>query len=41
MNRYLMELVLLQWMAKMADWFTPYDANFFESTNEAQQWLKD
>nr|WP_283102873.1 STAS/SEC14 domain-containing protein [Shewanella abyssi] len=32
---------LQQWMAKMADWFTPYDAKFFASTNEAQQWLKD
>ncbi|MCL1056742.1 STAS/SEC14 domain-containing protein [Shewanella gelidimarina] len=32
---------LQQWMAKVTDWFTPYDAKFFESTTEAHQWLKD
>ncbi|GIU05468.1 MULTISPECIES: STAS/SEC14 domain-containing protein [unclassified Shewanella] len=32
---------LQEWMAKLADWFTPYDAKFFESKKEARDWLND
>ncbi|ABV88671.1 STAS/SEC14 domain-containing protein [Shewanella pealeana] len=32
---------LQEWMAKMTDWFTPYDAKFFESKKEAREWLND
>ncbi|MGS0673732.1 STAS/SEC14 domain-containing protein [Shewanella sp. 0m-4] len=29
------------WMAKIADWFTPGDAKFFERKKEAREWLND
>ncbi len=32
---------LQQWTAKIADWFTPYDAKFFDSKKQAREWLND
>lgn len=32
---------LQEWMAKIADWFTPYDAKFFDSKKKAREWLND
>lgn len=32
---------LQEWMAKIADWFTPYDAKFFDSKKQAREWLND
>ncbi|WOT06944.1 STAS/SEC14 domain-containing protein [Shewanella sp. DAU334] len=31
---------LLQFLTKIADWFTPYQTQIFDSTKEARQWLK-
>lgn len=30
-----------EWMTKIAAWFTPYDAKFFEDKEQAYKWLKD